>query len=101
MITLTDENYDEIIHKNPGCNTQDRVDDIKPIIRRKPDIILVQYGTNNLTNNTNKIIEPGKQQKIGRNGWKRRDKAWVNERKVEIGRMKLKKQIRKQKDTTE
>ena len=79
---MTDENYDEIIHKKPVCNTYDRVDDIKPIIWRKPDIILPQNGRNSLKNNANKIIKHGKQQKIGENGWKRRDKAWVKESKV-------------------
>ena len=98
---MSDENYDKIIHKNPGCNTYDRIDDIKPIIWRKPDTILVQNGTNNLTINGNKIIKPGKQQKIGRIGWKKRDKAWIKERKVEIWRIKLKIQIPKQKHTTE
>ena len=31
---------------NPGCNTEDIADYIKPIIRRKPDITLVHTGTN-------------------------------------------------------
>ena len=42
-------------NKNLGCTSEDITDYIKPIIRRKPDIILVHTGTNDLTNSVNPI----------------------------------------------
>ena len=50
---LSDENYIANIRTNLGCTIQDISDYIKPIIRRKPDIILVHIGTNDLTNSIN------------------------------------------------
>ena len=41
------------IRTNPGYTTEDMADHIKPIIRRKPDIILVHIGPNDLTNSVN------------------------------------------------
>ena len=52
---LSDENYIANIRTNPDCTTEDTADYIKPIIRRKPDIILVRTGTNDLTNSVNKM----------------------------------------------
>ena len=37
---------------NPGANTQDIVDHMKPAIRRKPDTLLVHTGTNDITSDT-------------------------------------------------
>ena len=48
---LSHENCIANIRKNPCCTTKDIVDYIKPIIRRKIDIILVHTGMNDLTNN--------------------------------------------------
>ena len=50
---LSDENYIANIRTNPGCTTEYIPDYIKPIIRRKPDIILVHTDTNDLTNSVN------------------------------------------------
>ena len=50
---LSDENYIANIRTNPGCTTEYIADYIKPIIRRKPDIILVHTDTNDLTNSVN------------------------------------------------
>ena len=50
---LSDENPMANIRTNPGCTTEDIADYIKPIIRRKPDVILVHTGTNGLTNSVN------------------------------------------------
>ena len=47
---LSDENYIANIQSNPGCATEDIADYIKPIIRRKPNFILVHTGTKDLTN---------------------------------------------------
>ena len=54
---LPDENYIANIWTNPGCTTEGIADYIKPIIRRKPDIILVHAGTNDLTNSVNAMIK--------------------------------------------
>ena len=48
---LSHENYIANIQTNPGCTTEDIADYIKPIIRRKPDIILVHTGTNFIEGN--------------------------------------------------
>ena len=50
---LSDENYIANIRTNPGCTTEVIADFIKPVIRRKPDIILVHTDTNDLTNSVN------------------------------------------------
>ena len=50
---LSDENFIANIQTSPGCTTEDIADYIKPIIRRKPDIILFDTGTNDLTNSVN------------------------------------------------
>ena len=50
---LSDENYIANTRTNPGCTTKDIADYIKPIIRRKPGIILVHTGTNDLTHSVN------------------------------------------------
>ena len=47
------KNASQLFKKNPCCTTKDIVDYIKPIIRRKIDIILFHTGMNDLTNNVN------------------------------------------------
>ena len=37
---------------NPGANTQDIVDHMKPAIRRKPDTLIIHTGTNDITSGT-------------------------------------------------
>ena len=37
---------------NPGANTQDIVDHVKPAIRRKPDTLIKHTGTNDITSGT-------------------------------------------------
>ena len=37
---------------NPGADTQDIVDHMKPAIRRKPDTLIVHTGTNDITSDT-------------------------------------------------
>ena len=41
------------IRNHSGATSQDILDHIKPIIRRKPDTIIVHAGTNDLTANIN------------------------------------------------
>ncbi len=38
---------------NPGANTQDIVDHLKPVVRRKPDTIIIHTGTNDITSGIN------------------------------------------------
>ena len=38
---------------HPGATTDDIIDYIKPTIRQKPDIVIVQSGTNDLTKDAN------------------------------------------------
>ena len=47
---LSVESYIANILTNPGCTTENITDYIKPIITRKPYIILVHTGSNDLTN---------------------------------------------------
>ena len=52
--------HDVKIRPHPGANTEDLVDHIKPILRRKnPDILIVHGGTNDLTSDgeTTKNLE--------------------------------------------
>ena len=46
-----DKDIKIVIH--PGSTTNDNLVYVKPIIRRKPDILLIDSGTNDLTNNVN------------------------------------------------
>ena len=39
--------------KHPGCSTEDMIDYIKPIARKKPDTILLHVETNGLTKGIN------------------------------------------------
>ena len=39
------------IRLHPGASTEDLVDQIKPAIREKPDILVIHIGTNDLQNN--------------------------------------------------
>ena len=41
------------VMKHPGCSTEDMTDYIKPIARKKPGIILLHVGTNDLTKGIN------------------------------------------------
>ena len=38
---------------HPGATTEDIVDFIKPVIRNKPDAVIIYARTNDLTNGTN------------------------------------------------
>ena len=38
---------------HPGITTEDIVDFIKPVIRKKPDAVIIHAGTNYLINGTN------------------------------------------------
>ena len=40
---------------HPGAATVDMVDYIKPIVRRKPDALVIHSGTNDMTNDVNTL----------------------------------------------
>ena len=65
---LTDKglskSHDVKVKANPGCNTEDIIDFINPIIRRKPDLIIIHSGTNDLTNEINTMNKVKKIVKI-------------------------------------
>jgi lysophospholipase L1-like esterase len=47
------------IKTHPGATTDDLIDHLNPVLRRKPDVIIIHGGTNDLTNDvdTAKNIE--------------------------------------------
>ena len=47
------------IQPHPGASTEDLMDNIKPAIRKNPDIVVVHTGTNDLQNNCN-IVKKAK-----------------------------------------
>ena len=49
---LSDDRYKIKVKNHSGATTEDICDFIKPEVRKKPDIIIVHAGTNDITNNT-------------------------------------------------
>ena len=43
------------VRKHPGASSTDFIDHVKPVLRKKPDTIIIHVGTNDLTNNINLI----------------------------------------------
>ena len=43
-------NHNVKVRNHPGATTEDIIDHIKPILRKKPDLLIVHSGTNDLTN---------------------------------------------------
>ena len=39
------------VRSHPGDTTEDLADDIKPIMRKNPDLVIIHFGTNDITNN--------------------------------------------------
>ena len=39
------------VRLHPGDTTEDLADDIKPIMRKNPDLVIIHFGTNDITNN--------------------------------------------------
>ena len=40
------------VHPDPGAATRDIVDHVKPVARKRPDMLLIHCGTNDITSNT-------------------------------------------------
>ena len=53
---LSDDRYKVKVKNHSGATTEDICDFIKPEVRKKPDIIIVHAGANDITNNT-KLFE--------------------------------------------
>lgn len=47
------KNHRVKIRKHPGATSTDILDHIKPVLRRKPDRLVIHAGTNDITNNVN------------------------------------------------
>ena len=41
------------IMKHPGCSSEDMVDYVKPVARKKPDTLIIHVGTNDLSKGVN------------------------------------------------
>ena len=54
---LPSNNNDVKVDENPGSTTLDILDYIKPIVRRKPDVLVIHTRTNDLTNRVNTMKE--------------------------------------------
>ena len=50
---LTKKNHIVKVRPHPGATTEDLVDHIKPVARRKPNMVILHIGTNDLTNGVN------------------------------------------------
>ena len=53
--TLFSKNNDVKVDAHSGSTTVDMLDYIKPIVRRKPDVLVILTGTNDLKNRVNTI----------------------------------------------
>ena len=51
------KSHDVKVRPHSGATSQDIKDHIKPIIRRKPDLIIIHAGTNDLTKGCNTVEE--------------------------------------------
>ena len=52
------------VFTHPGSTTEDMLDYIKPIARRKPDTLIIHAGTNDLTNGVNTMKKVRKLVKV-------------------------------------
>lgn len=43
---------------HPGSNTVDILDHLKPTLRRKPELVIIHSGTNDITDNKDTILFP-------------------------------------------
>ena len=57
--TLFSKNNDVKVDAHSGSTTVDMLDYIKPIVRRKPDVLVILTGTNDLKNGVNTMKKLG------------------------------------------
>ena len=43
--------YTVKVRSHPGNTTKDLIDNNKPVMRQNPDLVIIQFGTNDITNN--------------------------------------------------
>ena len=63
---LSSKNNNVKVIAHPGSTTEETLDYIKPIARRKPDTLIIHTGTNDLTNGVNTMKEVRKLVKVVR-----------------------------------
>ena len=63
---LSSKTNDVKVITHPGSTTEDMLDYIKPIARRKPDTLIIHAGTNDLTNGVNTMKKVRKLVKVVR-----------------------------------
>ena len=54
---LSSKNNDVKVEAHPGSTTLDILDHIKPIVKRKSDVLVIHTGTSDLTNGVNTMKE--------------------------------------------
>ena len=54
---LSSKNYEAKVAAHPGSTTEDLIDYIKPVVRKKPNFLVIHTGTNDLTNGVDTIKE--------------------------------------------
>ena len=69
-MTISLKNYDVKVDADPGSTAVDKLDYIKPIVRRKPDVLVIQTGPDDLRNGVNtmkcvKELDKEEEVKIG------------------------------------
>ena len=52
---LSYESFKVRVKNHPGATTADICDHVKPEIRKKPDVVIIHAGTNDLTNNSKSL----------------------------------------------
>ena len=61
---LSSRHHNARVLSHPGATTDDMLDYVKPIVRKKPDYLLIHTGTNDLTNGVNTMKKVKKLTKI-------------------------------------
>ena len=54
---VSSKNYEVKVAAHPGSTTEDLIDYIKPVVRKKTDFLVIHTGTNDLTNGVNTMKE--------------------------------------------
>ena len=63
---LSSKNYEVKVAAHPGSTTEDLIDYIKPVVRKKTDFLVIHTGTDDLTNGVNTVKEIRKRVKCVR-----------------------------------
>ena len=52
---MSNESFKVRVKNHPGATTEDICDHLKSEIRKKPDVVIIHAGTNDLTNNSKSL----------------------------------------------